>query len=52
MIVFGFWSFFGLKPFCAAFIVYMECSIDVKGISKLNKIVGLGNITQVQCNKW
>ena len=33
---------FGLTPYCANFINYVECDIDVKDISKLNKVICLG----------
>ena len=36
---------FGLTTFCADFIVYVECDIDVRDISKFNKVVGFGITT-------
>ena len=33
---------FGLIPFCADVIHYVECDIDVKHIFKLNKVVDFG----------
>ena len=33
---------FGLTLFCADFIDYAECDIDVKDNSKLNKVIGFG----------
>ena len=33
---------FGLTPFHGNFVDYVKCDIDVKDISKLNKVVGFG----------
>ena len=33
---------FELTPYHADFIDYVECDIDVKDISKLNKVIGFG----------
>ena len=30
---------FGLTPFCTDFTVYVRCNIDIRDISKLNKVV-------------
>ena len=32
----------GLTPFCSDFIDYVECEIDVRDITKVNKVVGIG----------
>ena len=37
---------FGLTPFHADFIDYVECDIDVKDITKLNKVIGFGTALQ------
>ena len=39
------WDFrasFGLTPICANFIDYVECDVDVKDVSNLNKVIGFG----------
>ena len=33
---------FGLTPFCADFIDYVECQIPVKDISKTSMVIGIG----------
>ncbi len=33
----------GLMPFQSDFIDYVECEIDVRDITKVNKVVGIGN---------
>ena len=33
---------FRLNPYCADFIDNMECDIDIKDISNLNKVIGFG----------
>ncbi len=32
----------GLTPFCSNFIDYVECDIDVRDVTKVNKVVGIG----------
>ena len=32
----------GLTPFCSDFIDYVECEIDFRDITKVNKVVGIG----------
>ena len=35
-------AYFGLTPFHANFIEYVECDIGVKDISEPNKVIGFG----------
>ena len=35
---------FGLTPYCADVIDYVEFDIDVKDTSKLNKVIGFGTM--------
>jgi hypothetical protein len=32
----------GLTPFCSDFIAYVECDIDVRDVTKVNKVIGVG----------
>jgi hypothetical protein len=34
----------GLTPFCSDFIDYVECDIDVRDVTKVNKVIGIGTI--------
>ena len=36
---------FGLTPFKADFVDYMECYITVKDVTKVNKVIGIGTTT-------
>ncbi len=35
---------YGLAPFCSDFINYVECNIPVWDVTKVNKVIGIGNI--------